>query len=207
MPPPFGMRPRFGTVITRLHIRYAKDTLGEDLVFKAAPPIVGGREMTGRNGSLEKGAMPAPFNNFQARYAIRHAWTGATACENPVRGRWGGPPGNAMPAPPQAAEKLAFAPRGGMKLAFMLREDVPEIGVMAGAADLPPGPPPGPKPSAGPSPSAAPASSAHDEPTKPAQDQLACIGCRIGAPSSGGTLGAAGALAAIALLARRRRSR
>ncbi|MCA9687416.1 MAG: DUF2330 domain-containing protein, partial [Myxococcales bacterium] len=31
-------------VLTRLHARYNKDSLGEDLVFQAAPAIVGGRE-------------------------------------------------------------------------------------------------------------------------------------------------------------------
>jgi hypothetical protein len=29
-------------VLTRLHARYHKDALGEDLVFRAAPPIMGG---------------------------------------------------------------------------------------------------------------------------------------------------------------------
>jgi hypothetical protein len=31
----------WGFVLTRLHARYTKDNLGEDLVFKAAPPIYG----------------------------------------------------------------------------------------------------------------------------------------------------------------------
>jgi hypothetical protein len=33
-----------GFVVTRLHLRYGKEGLGEDLVFRQAPPIVGGRE-------------------------------------------------------------------------------------------------------------------------------------------------------------------
>ena len=32
-------------------------------------------------------------NNFQGRYVILHPWTGAIACANPVRGKWGGPNG------------------------------------------------------------------------------------------------------------------
>ncbi len=195
----------FGTVITRLHVRYGKDVLGEDLVFKAAPPIVGGREMPGRDGELEKRATPASFNNFQARYAIRHRWTGAIACENPVRGRWGGPPMGTPSEGPQAAAKSAFAPRGGMKLAFMLREDVPEIGVLAAAVDVPPGPPPSPKPSPTAKASASAAPVGSNEPAKPAQDPLSCIGCRIGATPSSGALGSMGALAALALVVRRRR--
>ena len=31
------------------------------------------------------------MNNFQGRYAIRHPWVGPIDCENPQRGRWGGP--------------------------------------------------------------------------------------------------------------------
>lgn len=34
-----------GFVLTRLHARYTKEALGEDLVFRAAPPIHGGREV------------------------------------------------------------------------------------------------------------------------------------------------------------------
>jgi hypothetical protein len=200
------MMGRGSTVITRLHVRYAKDSLGDDLVFKAAGPIVGGREMPGRAGALEKGATPAPFNNFQARYAIRHAWTGPIACEHPVRGRWGGPPGNAlMPTTPQAASKLAFAPRGGMKLAFMVREDIPEIGVTSSAGDgAAAAPSPSPSASARPATSAAPA---EDGPTKPPPDELAFIGCSVGTTSSVGARAAsfASVIAALALVARRRR--
>ncbi|RMH38446.1 MAG: DUF2330 domain-containing protein [Deltaproteobacteria bacterium] len=123
-------------VVTRLHARYGKDSLGEDLVFKQAPPIAGGREWrTGPDGTLEKGATPAPRNNFQARYAIRHRWTGPIECEHPVRGRWGGPPaGVDGPAQPRAARDLAFVPRGGVQLASLVREDVPEIGLRRAAA-------------------------------------------------------------------------
>ena len=118
----------YGWVVTRLHARYSKDTLGADIVFKAAPPIAGGRETTGANGQLEHGSQSAPNNNFQGRYAIRHAWTGAIACKNPVRGIWGGPPDNPHgQAPVAPATKIAYAPRGGVKLATMIRSDVPEL--------------------------------------------------------------------------------
>ena len=68
------------------------DSLGEDLVFQAAVPITGGREVHGGDGQIERGATEASFNNFQARYIIRHRWQGPVECENPVYGRWGGPP-------------------------------------------------------------------------------------------------------------------
>src|SRR5262249_46370814 len=68
--------------LTRLHARYTPDTLGEDLVFRQAPPIEGGREAPGARNST--GAHVSLHNNtFQARYIIRHPWTGEVACSNP----------------------------------------------------------------------------------------------------------------------------
>jgi hypothetical protein len=117
-------------VLTRLHARYSKQSLGDDLVFRAAPPIVGGREIRGAGGKLEKGAQPSSQNNFQGRYAIRHPWTGAVSCPRPRRGIWGGPPsGVAGTTGPKPALNLAFAPRGAVKLAAMIREAVPELGL------------------------------------------------------------------------------
>src|SRR5581483_5421072 len=59
--------PTSGFVLTRLHVRYGKDALGDDLFFRAAPPIVGGREFVTTGGKLEQGALPAATNNSQAR--------------------------------------------------------------------------------------------------------------------------------------------
>ena len=85
-----------GMTVTRLHTRYSAETLTDDLVFREAPNATGGREVTvDANGGLERGGRVDANgpNNFQARYAIRHPWTGAVQCANPRRGRWGGPPG------------------------------------------------------------------------------------------------------------------
>jgi len=97
-------------VLTRLHTRYSKETLSEDLVFKEAAPVVGGRA-NGDGRSLEPPgeARPSSENNFQARYIIRHYWEGPIACANPHRGEWGGPPGGGSST--QAARDLAAAPR------------------------------------------------------------------------------------------------
>jgi hypothetical protein len=128
-PPPPRPRPRWmgGFVLTRLHARYGKENLGEDLVFRAAPPIMGGREFMADGGRLETGSRSGGINNFQGRYAIRHAWSGPIACENPRRGIWGGPPAGSAGKGTQAAQNLAFAPRDGVKLASLVRHDVPEI--------------------------------------------------------------------------------
>ena len=80
-------------VLTRLHARYGK-AIKDDLVFKAAPPIVGGREFLQDNGKLEERSRPSTTNNFQGRYIIRHWWTGRITCAAPQRGIWGGPPGD-----------------------------------------------------------------------------------------------------------------
>ncbi|MCB9742459.1 MAG: DUF2330 domain-containing protein [Alphaproteobacteria bacterium] len=81
-------------VLTRLHYRYSPSSLGEDLVFKAAPPIVGGRGMPDTEGSLgEQQPGPGPRNAFQGRYVILNRWAGDFNCEAPVWGRWGGPHG------------------------------------------------------------------------------------------------------------------
>jgi hypothetical protein len=111
-------------VLTRLHARYGKD-LANDLVFERARPIEGGREDTGH------GATAAETNRFQARYAIRHPWTGPIRCERPGFGRWGGPPDHAGEPVVQPALDLATAPRGGVQLASVVSSDVPELGTAA----------------------------------------------------------------------------
>jgi hypothetical protein len=117
-------------VLTRLHARYTAESLGEDLVFRAAEPVAGGREFMGADGQLEYGAIAAGTNTFQGRYAIRHPWEGEIACEDPQRGIWGGPPsgGEEQISP---ATDTAFAPRQGLDLAEFVRRDIPELGISA----------------------------------------------------------------------------
>ncbi|HTE51976.1 MAG TPA: DUF2330 domain-containing protein [Kofleriaceae bacterium] len=139
-PPPAPPPRQFQSfVLTRLHARYGKDGIREDLVFKAAQPIAGGREWRGAEGKLEEGSIAAPSNNFQGRYAIRHEWTGPIACANPVRGVWGGPPAGQQIAAgagqPKPALDLAFVARGKTQLAQIVKQDVPEIGLVAGKVD------------------------------------------------------------------------
>jgi MYXO-CTERM domain-containing protein len=121
-------------VLTRLHARYDKDSLGEDLVFAEAPAIVGGREFMGSSGQLEQGAVEQPggMNNFQARYIIRHPWTGKIECQNPERGIWGGPPDGAGNHP-TVARQLAFEARDASLATFVTAEAGKIIGVAAAA--------------------------------------------------------------------------
>jgi len=119
-------------VLTRLHTRYSKETLSEDLIFREAKPAMGGRaNWNGGNG--DEGATVAGgdgVNNFQGRYIIRHYWNGPIACKTPAYNQWGGPPGNPDGRPtPTAAKGLATAPRGKIALKAELRSPVPLLGI------------------------------------------------------------------------------
>lgn len=70
-------------VLTRLHLRL-DDSTRDDLVFREAPPVSGGREVEPLDGR----ARPATENTFQGRFAIRSPWTGAAACKRPRWGVW-----------------------------------------------------------------------------------------------------------------------
>ncbi len=128
----FGAYPDF--VLTRLHLRLNR-ALGDDLVLREAPAIQGGRERPASTGvGLERGATPASANAFQARYVIRHPWTGAVSCTNPRRGVWGA----ARPAAdaaerPRSARDTAFAARGSISLESVLDAGV-HVSAIADAA-------------------------------------------------------------------------
>jgi hypothetical protein len=234
-PPPGGgapivsppMMPRFfgggGFVLTRLHARYSKDALGDDLFFRAAPPIVGGREFMQSDGKLEQGARPDATNNFQARYIIRHPWTGPIACDHPRRGVWGGPPGSnpwstGSPAIKPAA-RIGLLPRTGpLTLASFLRGPMPRESMLSGG---------GPTPlltvapttatgdagesalvdaAAAPGPGTTPAAIDASPPPLPpsAPSQGGCAGCGVARGANG--LGGLATIAALGLaIARRRR--
>ena len=181
-------------VLTRLHARYGK-TISEDLVFRQAEPIVGGREFRGAGGKLEERATASSLNNFQARYAIRHEWTGPITCKDPQRGRWGGPPRGQAGGGVKPALDLAFAARGAVELPTLVRQDIPELEIKAGSV----GPAVGPGPGSGGA-SAAPASG--DEPPAPAGKKKTGCGCSGG--DGGGPVAALALLAALAVVRRRR---
>jgi hypothetical protein len=112
-------------VLTRLHTRYGKRDIKDDLSFREATAVTGGREQYSKDG-IEYGAKPSEQNFFQARYAIRHYWTGPIKCAHPQRYVWGGPPDGGSQV--IAASKLAFAPRGKLDLSTVIGRDLWEIG-------------------------------------------------------------------------------
>jgi hypothetical protein len=125
----FGGGPSW--VLTRLHTRYSKETLSEDLIFREAKPAMGGRaNWNGTNGDEGATVAEGGVNNFQGRYIIRHYWKGPVACQNPRYDEWGGPPGNPSGRPaPTAAKGLATAPRGKVVLKAEVRSPVPLLGI------------------------------------------------------------------------------
>jgi hypothetical protein len=127
-------QPYISWVLTRLHTRYSKETLSEDLIFREAKPAMGGRaNWNGTNGDEGAGVSATAdggVNNFQGRYIIRHYWTKPVACKDPHYDAWGGPPGNADGrTAPTAAKGLATAPRGQVVLRDDVRSPVPLLGI------------------------------------------------------------------------------
>ncbi|HVI01323.1 MAG TPA: hypothetical protein VM869_21545, partial [Enhygromyxa sp.] len=122
---------------------------------QAAPAIVGGREFMQQDGQLERGAIEEPggYNNFQARYIIRHEWTGPINCDNPQRGIWGGPwpevAAQGATSQPIAAQDLAFVQRGAVLADYVTEGGAKRIEEDVGP--LPKGPiePPLPDPRTG----------------------------------------------------------
>ncbi len=118
-------------VVTRLHARYNASTLTDDLVFREALPVTGGHEANAR----PDGTLPEPDtsakrtstgNRFQARYVVRHPWTGPVTCDHPRRGVWGGPAGERQ-RPAIAARDLASASREGVSLRSLVRTRDPGV--------------------------------------------------------------------------------
>ena len=196
---PFSGRGPTGVVLTRMHMRYSKEALGEDLVFKQAPPITGGREFRTPKGGLEQGAVLASTNNFQARYAIRHPWTGAMECANPIRGVWGGPP-EGTSSSTTAARDVAFAARN-MPLGGFLGAALPPVsGPTTASPDTPP--PPLPTSTGAPTGTGTASATSTDSPS-PAPKS----GCGCATVPTTGTLGWTVAPLLLALLGSRRRRR
>ncbi len=126
-------------VLTRLHTRYDRQTLSEDLIFHEAAPISGGRD--GDRGNVA-GPSPRDRNSFQARYTIRHYWRGPITCSTPRYRQWLRTPldrgGYSLrrSAPPQAATNLAGAPQAAVSLQGVVRTAVPDLELPGIAAPL-----------------------------------------------------------------------
>ncbi|RLB47038.1 MAG: hypothetical protein DRJ42_26315 [Deltaproteobacteria bacterium] len=142
----FNSSPFQSFVLTRLHYRYGRGELGADLVLRPASPIQGGRGV-GPAGELPTEARESGANNFQGRYIIRHPWEGEISCDEPHRGRWGGPPPDKQrdgaSGTPRAATNLGTQARGGVQLVALLKQPLPALGLTeVGPAPVPEPPAP-----------------------------------------------------------------
>jgi hypothetical protein len=79
--------------LTRLHLRTSSAQATDDLVFRAAGPVVGGVGTPDAEGMLQPGVQPGTdgLSSFQGRYVVLHPWEREARCKQPVRGRWGPP--------------------------------------------------------------------------------------------------------------------
>ncbi|MEZ4319901.1 MAG: DUF2330 domain-containing protein [Myxococcota bacterium] len=113
--------------LTRLHYRYSAEGLKEDLVFKAAPAIIGGRGTPDAEGQFQEKPQPSSVNQFQGRYAILHRWNGPIACQSPQRGIWGGPDGQDIPPIKGAGDSMAKRAKPKVELSKVLLDPVPGV--------------------------------------------------------------------------------
>ncbi len=172
-------------VLTRLHYRYGRDDLGEDLVFRPAPAIVGGRGTPNADGEMEeREAAQSGSNNFQGRYVILHPFEGEVTCEQPNRGRWGGPPGGGANRPRAAANPrlTGGAVPTAQPLANMITDNIASLNMTA----TPPSNP-SEEPTAEPVVEETPAVDPVPEMEEPpAASPSGCGGCVIGAADPAG---------------------
>ena len=123
--------------LTRLHARYDKTTLSDDLVFRSAEPIRGGQEQADFRQN-EKSARPADANAFQARYVVRHPWSGPIACDHPQRGVWGGPPADwTEPSGVAPAMNLASVSRKGVDLHHYVKDSFVDFVIVPPRVETP----------------------------------------------------------------------
>ena len=114
-------------VVTRLHFRYSKSTLPEDVELAkigSNPKGVGDR--FGNVPRKGWGRYHAWRSQFHARYEIRHPWSGTIDCENPEGSRWELKEGSE-----NAVTNVAFRKRGGAppELESMVIGEVKALGV------------------------------------------------------------------------------
>jgi hypothetical protein len=126
----------FDSTLTRLHLRYTKESLTDDLVFAAAEPLSGGIPGVDKPG-------PAKENRFQGRYIVTHPFN-----VNQCHRYWSG--GGRMPSGiiatgPAAGSQLALSGTQGTNaaraklpepLVKYLRTDVPELSLKAGGPPM-----------------------------------------------------------------------
>ena len=111
--------------LTRLHYRYGRRGLPNDLVFRPASPMAGGIESaTARRLSVQ--SRRSNENGFRVRFIAQHRWRGPSTCSNPRRGRWGSrSPGGSY----AASEHTEWPSERPIPLGAWIRSTVPQLGI------------------------------------------------------------------------------
>jgi hypothetical protein len=112
-----------GFTLTRLRTRTRKDGRIDDLVFREAPAIVGGRGMPDAQAHLDPSITRAHESTFQSRFVVLHRSDTRVSCAHPLHGGWSG----------ASAEHRRRRPSPGASdgsVESLLRTPIPELGLV-----------------------------------------------------------------------------
>jgi len=127
--------------LTRVHLRYGKDSAKDDLVLRITDPIAGGIPEKATPGA-------AKDNRFQGRYIVRkpfdpgRCWQGMGGA---FRGVQPGPLPGSMPGAAGAPASMSKPGKLTASFESYLKSDVPELGLKAPVEKAPEGKPATPK--------------------------------------------------------------
>lgn len=123
-------------MLSRLHFRYNKNSLTEDLKLAPAPHVKGGTDLPkGPKGVSDSEVTPADKSRLQTRFNYLEPNIKAINCENPVRWRWGKRPREVMRLRKTwVAEDLTRKSRTQITPEKVILSPVPALGIK-GAPD------------------------------------------------------------------------
>jgi MYXO-CTERM domain-containing protein len=123
-------------VITRLHHRFSKDSLTEDIKVQPAEHVQGGvGTPVGPNAELPGSVEPSKQSRLQTRYSVSHPSKRVVQCDDPKRWRWGkAPPSYRGLRKTWTARDLAYKKRDKFALKDVIKSSVPALGISVAAA-------------------------------------------------------------------------
>lgn len=138
-----GLLERNNYVITRLHHRYDRAALPQDIEVQPAGHVRGGLGApVGPNAELAGGVEPSAESRLQVRYVVAHPSKRVAQCDNPQRWRWGKAPASYRGLRKTwTARDLAYKKRDKFVLAEVIESSVPALGIKGSAAAEPPSAP------------------------------------------------------------------
>ena len=116
-----------GFTLTRLRTRTRKEGRIDDLVFREAPAIVGGRGVPDAEARLDPRVTEARESTFQSRFVVLHRTDARVSCAHPQHGGWNGAHAEQRPRRPSARTSEP-------SLESLLRTPIPELGLVPAGA-------------------------------------------------------------------------